>query len=77
MTLREILNAHKGYNDRETRQFRERWEQTRWLGAVQANAFGGKKQPYDLLKFPWEAEAIDRSKEIELIKERRKWLTER
>lgn len=78
MTLREILNAHKGYSTRVTEQFRAEWERTRWLGAILANVFGGKKkvQPYDLIKFPWEDEAIDRSKEIELLKERRKWLTE-
>jgi len=54
--------------------YRTTWEQTRWLGAITANIFGGKKrQPRDLMIFPWEVEQ-DRTKEIELIKERRKWL---
>lgn len=76
MTLREVFNAHKGYSDRVTRQFQIEWERVRWLGAIQVNSMGGKKQPHDLIKFPWETEAIDRTKERELLKERRKWRTE-
>lgn len=75
MTPRELGSACKGYNERVNREYRTGWEQTRWLGTIQANTFSKKRiQPYDLLKLPWETEVIDRSKEIELIKERRKWL---
>jgi hypothetical protein len=72
MTFREISNAYKGYSERITNQFKSDWEQTRWLAAIQANAFSSKKiQPRQLMEFPWEKE-VDRSKEIEKIKEYRK-----
>jgi hypothetical protein len=76
MTPRELFNAVRGYDRRQQFIFKAGWEQTRWLGAVVHNTFGGKrKQPREMAKFPWDEEVKDRSKEIELIKERRKWLT--
>jgi len=77
MTPREFWNACNGHNEKTQRNYQTEWERTRWLGAVQANSFSSKRvQPSELLKFPWEAEAIDRSEEIKLIKERRKWRAE-
>ena len=78
MTQRELYNAIKGYNDKEVVMLRASWEQSRWLGAVllNSNPYDKKKyQPRDLMTFPWENEVTDRGEEIELIKERRKWLT--
>lgn len=74
MSPREFWNACRGYNERTKQNYQTSWEQTRWLAAIFANAFGGKKkiQPTDLMEFPWEG-PIDRTEEIELIKERRKW----
>lgn len=73
MTPRELYNAFKGYNEKTEREFQAGWERTRWLASIVANSFSSKRiQPRDLMRFPWEGE-IDRSEEIELIKERRKW----
>ena len=77
MTPREFWNACDGHNDKTQRNYQTSWEQTRWLATIQANSFrSGNKtiQPSDLLKFPWESEAIDRHEEIKKIKEYRKWL---
>lgn len=77
MTQRELFNAVKGYNEKQNILLRATWEQTRWLGAVIANANSTKRiQPRDLMKLPWEQEDADRSDELELLKERRKWLTQ-
>jgi hypothetical protein len=73
MTPREFWNACDGYNKKEDQRYQTSWEQTRWLATIYVNALGGKKSTHDLMKFPWD-KAIDRSEEIELIKERRKWL---
>jgi len=71
LTLRDLWNAGRGYQNRHQTS----WYQVRWLGTVINNtSMGGKrKQPGEMLFFPWEDEQ-DRSSEIELIKERRKWL---
>ena len=77
MTLRDLFNAVRGYDHRQQLMYRATWEQARWLGAVMMNANGFSKKrfkPTDLTKFPWDDKEVDRSKEIELIKERRKWL---
>ena len=75
MTPREFWNACDGHNKKKEKDYQIRWEQTRWQAAVQVNSFTKKTiQPQDLLKFPWESEAIDRSEEIKKIKEYRKWL---
>lgn len=77
MTPRELWNAFDGHNKRIEREYRTSWEQTRWLGTIQANSFSKKRiQPTDMIKFPWDSETIDRSEEIELIKQRRKWRQE-
>jgi len=79
MTQRELYNAIKGYGDKQNVLYRAGWEQTRWLGAIVSNSNPYKKkaiQPRDLMKLPWENAQSDRSTEIELIKERRKWLTQ-
>ena len=77
MTPRELWNAFDGYNKRIEREYRTSWEQIRWLGTIQANSFSKNRiQPTDMIKFPWDSETIDRSEEIELIKERRKWRQE-
>lgn len=74
MTPRELWNMCDGYNAKLQREFRNRWEQVRWLGTILANTASKKKiQPIDMINFPWDSETIDRSAEIELIKERRKW----
>lgn len=76
MTLREILNAHKGYVKREKNRFQDDWERIRWLATVNVNIQSKKSvKPSDLMKFPWESE-LDLEDEIEKIKERRKWRTE-
>ena len=78
MTPREFWNTCKGHNEKIQREYQTSWEQTRWLGAIQANTFSKKRvQPYDLMPFPWENKAIDRSEELKLLKERRKWRIER
>lgn len=71
MTIQEILNAHRGWYDSQ----KVEWERTRWLGTIQANSMGAKVKPKDLLTFPWEDGGRDLDSEIELLKERRKWLT--
>ena len=74
MTIREILNAYKGYLDKETRMFQSEWERTRWLGTIQANTYSKKQlQPNDLIKFPWEGETQDVDTGIKKLKEMRKW----
>lgn len=73
MTLQEILNAHRGYLER---QYNE-WRRTRWLGTILANVFGsGKKKimPTDLMKLPGDEGGFDLAEEMEKIKEMRKWL---
>jgi hypothetical protein len=74
MTIREILNAYRGYDDKRTRAYQGAWERTRWLGAIIASSMGTKRvQPRDLLKLPWEDEKVDRTEELKLLEERRKW----
>ena len=75
MTIQEILNAQRGYIERETRRYREEWERIRWSTAAYISSMGGKTKPTDLIKFPWEQ--VDVKEEIDIIKERRKWRTER
>jgi hypothetical protein len=76
MTIREILNAYRGYDDKRNKEYQGAWERTRWLGAVIASSMGTKKvQPTDLMKFPWESKKVDRTDELKLLEERRKWLT--
>jgi len=78
MLPREFWDACRGHNEKVQRDYRTEWERTRWAAAVQANSSGFSKksvQPRDLLKFPWEKEEVDRSEEIKLIEERRKWRT--
>ena len=75
MTPRETWNAFYGYAEKTKREFRDRWDQTRWTGTIikNSNPYDKKRyQPSDLLKFPWEEEVVDRTNEIELIKQRRK-----
>lgn len=73
MTIQEILNAQKGYIERETRRYREEWERVRWQAAVYANSMGGKTQPTDLIKFPWEDVVAEiRKTDLDIIEERRK-----
>ena len=68
MTLREILNAQKGYLERTYND----WRRTRWLGAIFANVFSKKDvKPSDLLKLPGDDSAPDFTDEIKQIKERR------
>ena len=74
MTPRETWNAIDGYNEGITREYRTEWDRTRWLAAIikNSNPYDKKRyQPYDLLKFPWDEEVVDRSDEIELINKRR------
>lgn len=59
MTIREILNAQKGYIDRETHRYRAEWERARWMAAVMVSPYskGNKKiKPSDIVTFPWEKE---------------------
>ena len=73
MTLRDISNAHKGYQSRE----RAELLRVRWLGSliVNSNPFSSKKyRPEELMRIPGEEVEIDRSEEIEQIKEYRKKL---
>jgi hypothetical protein len=70
MTLQEILNAHKGYTERQIND----WRRTRWLGAVFANAFSSKEvKPSDLMTLPGDGEAKDNlyADDIKYLKERR------
>jgi len=75
MTLQEILNAHKGYLERTYND----WRRTRWLGAIMANAFGGKVKPTDLMELPGDdaSSTLDIDKIKEDIKAAREWQTER
>ena len=78
MTLRELFNAIKGYDDRVMLMYKAGWEQTRQISTEVRNSNGFSKKrwrPFDVMKFPWDGEEKDRSEEIELIKERRKWRT--
>lgn len=79
MTLRELYNAITGYNASRELIYRAGWEQTRFLSSTAMNSTGVSKKrykPVDMLKFPWDEDEVDRTSDIELIKERRKWLTE-
>jgi len=79
MTLRELYNAINGYNSKQQMSYRAGWEQARFLGAAAMNSTGMSKKRYkptDMMAFPWDEEEIDRTDEIELIKERRKWQTQ-
>jgi len=74
MLPREFWDACAGYNKKVETEYRAAWDRTRWMAAIYANTMTTKTiQPTDLIKFPWDGQSVDRSKEIELIKERRKW----
>ncbi len=71
MTLQEILNAHKGHEEKELNE----WRRVRWLGTAIYNAPRSKKDPQvkatDLLKLPGDNDVIDIDAEREKIKEYR------
>ncbi len=71
MTLQEILNAHKGHEEKEL----NKWRRVRWLGTAIYNAPRGEKDPVvkptDLLKLPGDEDVIDIDAEREKIKEYR------
>jgi len=79
MTLRELFNAIRGYDDRAQLAYRAGWEQTRMLAVEVRNAKAFSKKFYranDIMKFPWDGEGGDHAEGIEEIKERRKWRTQ-
>ena len=71
MTLQEILNAHKGYTEKEL----NKWRRARWLGAAIYNAPRSKKDPVvkptDLMNLPGDDDVPDYADDIKMLKERR------
>ena len=60
LTPRQFQNLFEGYSERRESDFRERWEQVRWLSfyAAAGNLKRGTT-PDKLLDFPWEKKVGD------------------
>ena len=72
MTLQEILNAERGYRERQLSE----WRRVRWMAAVFAAPYSKEDvSPQKILPLPGDNEEHDFMSEIDKIKERRKWLT--
>jgi hypothetical protein len=69
MTIQEILNAHKGYTEREING----WRRARWLGAIIANVYSKDPiKPSRLLPLPGDDAAPNYADDIKELKEKRK-----
>ena len=63
MSLRDWILTQRGFFNKIDRQHREQWEIARTVSYYSFMSFrGGRMQPEDLLKFPW-----DKKKEIEEV----------
>jgi hypothetical protein len=73
MTLQELLNAEKGFRERQLSE----WRRVRWMATVFAAPYSKEDiSPQKLLPLPGDEGSGDFMSEIDKIKERRKWLTE-
>ena len=55
MTLRSFCNKSNGFNSQREQEYKRSWEQTRFIGYWQVNAFSKKHVKLkSLMKFPWE-----------------------
>jgi len=73
-TLRELWNAVEGFSEREDRNNREQWEQTRSIYAAIYNkpVYGYKHYPKDIKKImplPWDHESNVDQEDIDRVKE--------
>ena len=80
MTPHETWAAINSYYEVRDFEFKNSWEQTRWLGAYVYNSGWVKKgkSPKELLTFPWESGAAASPKDIEQLRKenaerRRRW----
>lgn len=53
------------------KEYQLKWEQTRWLGYINANIGGAKlNKPSDLMRFSWEEQEIVITEDVEVTKQR-------
>lgn len=55
--FRDVMDAIKGYNERERLRFQNEWERTRWLATIGIQPYAGKGKKIkmtDLIQFDWE-----------------------
>ena len=67
--------AINGYYEKENLEFKRVWERTRWLGAYVYNSgwVKKKKDPIELLTFPWESGDAPDPKDIEDLRKEMGW----
>jgi len=54
-----VMDAIKGFNQMKQLEFRNSWEQTRWLATIGLQPYSGKGKTIkmtDLIQFDWEKE---------------------
>jgi len=57
LTLKEYHLIVSAYRKKETEQYQQAWERTRWIGYISLlphQKKGRRMKPADILKFPWE-----------------------
>ena len=72
--FRDVMDAIKGFNQMKQLEFRNRWEQTRWLATISLQPYSGKGKTIkmtDLIQFDWEKS--EKPKARELTKEQIEW----
>ena len=55
--FRDVMDAIKGYNEKERIRFQNEWERTRWLATIGIQPYAGKGKRIkmtDLIQFDWE-----------------------
>ena len=62
-----VMDAIKGFNQMKQLEFRNKWEQTRWLAAIGLQPYSGKGKAIkmtDLIVFDWEREEKPKTREL-------------
>ena len=69
-----VMDAIKGFNQMKQLEFRNKWEQTRWLATISLQPYSGKGKTIkmtDLIQFDWEKQ--EKPKTRELSKDQIEW----
>ena len=72
--FRDVMDAIKGYNERERLRFQNEWERTRWLATIGIQPYAGKGKKIkmtDLIQFDWEK--TDKAKERTVSDKQKQW----
>ena len=72
--FRDVMDAIKGYNERERLRFQNEWERTRWLATIGIQPYAGKGKKIkmtDLIQFDWEK--TDKPKERTVSDKQKQW----